>query len=334
MKREASLFLGAIAVAIIGINVWESVSSPAKAASAFSIQDALNSRIVHNTGAVGLQKADARLLHAARMISEFAKNSLSGSLLKTPGVTPFVGSNDDLDSHTVPFNLERRYGGLDWPLFGATMIGHLRLDNLRDCIFNVIEQQIVGDIVETGVWRGGAMLFAALLLEVLTPLSTRRVWLCDSFSGLPPASTEKDTNSWVQQEYLRVPSSDVAELFDKSGIPADRYMLLKGYFNETMPQLASKVDSIAVLRFDADMWESAMDVFCSLYGRVPLGGFIIVDDWFGFPSREAIEGIFADLGVQEAIIPIDTLSVFWRKNHMCSVQESTTCKHHSAMRNW
>jgi hypothetical protein len=52
----------------------------------------------------------------------------------------------------------RERGG-DWPLEAETMIGLKRLDNLEHCIVRVLRDGVPGDLVETGVWRGGATIF-------------------------------------------------------------------------------------------------------------------------------------------------------------------------------
>jgi len=44
---------------------------------------------------------------------------------------------------------------MEWPAEAETMIGLKRLDNLHACIETVISDQIPGDLIETGVWRGG-----------------------------------------------------------------------------------------------------------------------------------------------------------------------------------
>jgi O-methyltransferase len=58
-----------------------------------------------------------------------------------------------------------RAQGLDWPLFGYTMIGHRRLDNIQHCVTDALDRDIPGDLMETGVWRGGAAIFMRALLK-------------------------------------------------------------------------------------------------------------------------------------------------------------------------
>ena len=65
------------------------------------------------------------------------------------------------------FDPDKRRAGLDWPPppSAHTMIGLKRLDNLQSCIEDVIAKQIPGDLIETGVWRGGATHLHARSLE-------------------------------------------------------------------------------------------------------------------------------------------------------------------------
>ena len=49
-----------------------------------------------------------------------------------------------------------RLNGYDWPANAFTMIGLNRLNNIEDCIQTILKDNIAGDFIETGVWRGGA----------------------------------------------------------------------------------------------------------------------------------------------------------------------------------
>ena len=70
------------------------------------------------------------------------------------------------------------------------MIGLKRLDNLQYCIENVIRDGAVGDLIEAGVWRGGACILMRAVLKV-RGVTDRRVWVADSFRGLPPPNPER-----------------------------------------------------------------------------------------------------------------------------------------------
>ena len=102
-----------------------------------------------------------------------------------------------------PLNIEKRIQGLDWPLFGITMVGQSRLMNLEWALRFVIVNGVLGDFIECGVWRGGSSLFARAVFEALNT-TDRHVWLADSFQGLPKARTKNDNDLWSKQEYLKV----------------------------------------------------------------------------------------------------------------------------------
>src|SRR5439155_11133932 len=84
----------------------------------------------------------------------------------------------------LPFNPRARSEGRDWPPTAHTMIGLKRLDNLQFCVEDVLRRGVPGDLMETGVWRGGACVFLRAILKAHGD-TTRSVWLADSFAGLP-----------------------------------------------------------------------------------------------------------------------------------------------------
>jgi O-methyltransferase len=83
------------------------------------------------------------------------------------------------------FDAEVRSEGRDWPADAETMIGLKRLDNLQYCVTSVISDGIPGDLLEAGVWRGGACIFMRGVL-IAHGIIDRSVWVADSFRGLPP----------------------------------------------------------------------------------------------------------------------------------------------------
>ena len=74
------------------------------------------------------------------------------------------------------------------PVYAHTMIGRKRLDNLQVCVETALAEAVPGDLIETGVWRGGACI---LMRGVLAAhgVADRRVFVADSFRGLPPPDT-------------------------------------------------------------------------------------------------------------------------------------------------
>ena len=134
-------------------------------------------------------------------------------------------------------NEAARDGGTDWTFAGDTMTGQKRLDNVHALLKDVIENKVIGDYIETGVWRGGSSVLAKAVLEVLDPNSNRVSYVCDSFMGLPPGEKKlsKKDAGWDNTPYLEVASDIVANNFIKYGLLDSNVIFAKGFFNETMP---------------------------------------------------------------------------------------------------
>src|SRR5437868_407774 len=77
-----------------------------------------------------------------------------------------------------------RESGLDWPEEALTMMGTKRLSHLEACVRAVVREDVPGDLLEAGVWRGGGVILMRAALEALGDRG-RTVWAADSFEGLP-----------------------------------------------------------------------------------------------------------------------------------------------------
>ena len=204
--------------------------------------------------------------------------------------------------------------GHDWPKMAHTMIGQKRLANVRFCVEDVIKNEVPGDLIETGVWRGGACILMRGILSAYG-IDDRRVWVADSFEGLPAPDVEKypedaDAN-WDQYAELAVGLDEVRGNFERYGLLDDNVEFLKGWFKDTLP--TAPIDTLAVVRLDGDMYESTMDALTSLYPKLSPGGYLIVDD-YGLPMcKQAIHDYRDEHGITERIQVIDWLGVYWQR---------------------
>ena len=82
------------------------------------------------------------------------------------------------------FDPERRLYGRDWPKSAMTMIGTARMRNLRRLVETTLAEGVAGDLLEAGVWRGGACIYMRAVLAAHA-VKNRTVWVADSFAGLP-----------------------------------------------------------------------------------------------------------------------------------------------------
>jgi hypothetical protein len=213
------------------------------------------------------------------------------------------------------FDKEKRNRGLDWPLRAHSMIGKLRMDNLRAAVEHIIKRNIPGDFIETGAWRGGACIFMRSILKAYA-VTDRIVWVADSFQGLPAPNPEKypadagDRHHTIPQ--LAVSLEEVQGNFAKYGLLDEQVKFLVGWFKDTLP--AAPIERVALLRLDGDIYESTMDALGSLYRKVSPGGVIIVDDYGAIPAcREAIRDFREANRISDSIQPIDGLGVYWVK---------------------
>lgn len=241
--------------------------------------------------------------------------------------------------NTDSFNMHRRLIGRDWPTHGVTMVGHARLRNIRHCIEHALAADVQGDFVELGVWRGGASIYARAVLNVLGQ-HRRTVRLFDIFGlieGYGPAT-----------EFLAVKLPAVKANFETYDVQAGVTYHL-GLFNQSLPQFYQDHKSdpsmrVAVLRIDGNFYESYQDALYYMYPRaaqtdhmhlcdlldsllgplcnrwdfVPVGGFVIFDDFVrGSEAPGSLGRFWFDFkrahGLNEELLAIDWASSFFQK---------------------
>lgn len=208
--------------------------------------------------------------------------------------------------HKLPFN---------WPAFAHTMLGIERLNNVQFCTERALADGVPGDLAETGVWRGGTTILMRAVLRAHA-ITDRRVWVIDSFEGLPPPDPEKypadrglNLNEYTE---LAISLEQVRTNFERYGLLDDQVRFLKGWFRDTLP--TAPVDRLAVLRLDGDLYESTMDALVHLYPKLSPGGYCIIDDYGLITAcRRAVEDYRARHGIAEPIHVVDGTAVYWQR---------------------
>ncbi|HEY4426831.1 MAG TPA: TylF/MycF/NovP-related O-methyltransferase [Solirubrobacteraceae bacterium] len=209
---------------------------------------------------------------------------------------------------------ERREYGADWPVEGQTMIGLDRLENIQRCIESVLDDEVPGDLIETGVWRGGATIFMRGVLKAYG-VEDRTVWVADSFAGLPTPdpSLGIDDDDWFHKvDFLAVSLGQVRANFARYGLLDDQVRFLEGYFSDTLPTLRGHRWS--VLRLDGDQYRSTMDALECLYSGLSPGGYAIIDDYGAVDAcRQAVDEFRRKNLIDEPLEWIDWSGVYWRR---------------------
>lgn len=206
---------------------------------------------------------------------------------------------------------EMRESGLDWPEHAETMIGRRRIDSLHQCIETVLADDVPGDFIETGVWRGGAVIFMRAVLAAYG-ITDRTVWAADSFAGLPKATLEIDVPGDLSGfEELAVDLATVKANFERYGLLDDQVQFVVGWFKDSLP--GAPIGSLALARLDGDYYESTWDAITVLYPKLAPGGFLIVDDYGLIDGcRKAIDDYRHREGIDAPITNIDGSGIFWR----------------------
>lgn len=181
-----------------------------------------------------------------------------------------------------------------------TMISPERGWALAEAVRYVSKANITGDIVECGVWKGGACLLASHILHSVEPRTERLIWLYDTFKGMVEpgvndriassgqALTERDVEGW-----WAVDITEVQSLMKKSPLDEGLFNFVVGAVGETLE--INVPQKIAILRLDTDWYESTMKELEILYPRLSKGGVLIVDDYGHFTgARKAVDEYFRE----------------------------------------
>ncbi|HUC37181.1 MAG TPA: TylF/MycF/NovP-related O-methyltransferase [Acidimicrobiales bacterium] len=218
------------------------------------------------------------------------------------------------DVHADPSVREE---GRDWPPPGEaeTMIGLVRARHLAECVEQVVADDVPGDLLEAGVWRGGSCILMRGVLEAFGD-TDRCVWVADSFEGLPKPDAQRypadeGDDLWTFEE-LAISLEQVQANFARYGLLDDRVRFLKGWFEDTLP--TAPVERLSLLRVDGDLYSSTTQALESLYPKLSPGGWCIVDDYGAVPAcRAAVDDFRYERGVDEPIEQIDWTGVAWRR---------------------
>ena len=190
--------------------------------------------------------------------------------------------------------------------------GH-KLDTIRHCIEECLKNSIQGDIIETGVWKGGATIYCAGILKA-HGITDRKVFVADSFEGLPPPDAGKwphdkgDTS--YQRTDLAVSLEEVQQNFRDFHLLSENIVFVKGFFEQSLQ--SATIEKLAVLRLDGDMYGSTMTVLEQLYHKLEIGGYLILDDWLISGARQALLDFRERMGIREDMYE-DFSGVFWKK---------------------
>jgi len=220
-----------------------------------------------------------------------------------------------------PINLHVVEGDF-WPEKAHTMIGILKLNNIQFCIEDVIKNNIEGDFIETGVWRGGATIFMRLILKEYE-IKDRIVYVADSFQGIPEPDIKKypvDKKDISHTfDVIKVSLEEVKSNFEKYGGLDNQVKFLKGWFEDSLRN--PTFEKLSILRLDGDLYGSTWCVLKNLYDRLSIGGYVIIDDYALVGCRKAVDDFRLQNNIQEEIKQVDWTCIYWKKEKELSLNQ-------------
>lgn len=194
-----------------------------------------------------------------------------------------------------------------WPKYAHTMMPASRLDNIYQCATKIIEDNVPGDFIECGAWRGGATIYMRAILHERN-IGDRKVIVADSFQGFRRPQKRIDPDCSLHTQLL-VSLDQVKENFQKYDLLDDQVVFLPGWFEDTLPGWETP---LSLLRIDCNYYELVRLVLNELYPWVSPGGFVIIDDYDIIPGcNVATDEFVAEHHIQYE--RMEKNGVFWRK---------------------
>jgi O-methyltransferase len=196
-----------------------------------------------------------------------------------------------------------------------TSMGTRRLQFLQRCLTAIHVEQIPGDLVELGCWRGGgAILMRGFLAGVGD--TSRRVWAADTFRGypLPDSDTTEHDHIYAGNTAFAVSLEEVKERIDRYGLLDEQVRFLDGLFATTLPTAA--IDAIALMHIDVSTYRGTADGLRYTYPKVSPGGWVVIGDYQAAGARRAVDEYRSkhviDVPLQD-VPQKRSLGVWWRK---------------------
>ena len=172
-----------------------------------------------------------------------------------------------------------------------TLTSKERMYALYNATKYIIDNNIKGDFVECGVWKGGSAMLIARYLK-LNNIEDRKIYLYDTFTGMTrpgeddtdpygdnaideflATATGEDSSTWVE-----VPLNQVKRNMFKTGFDKENIVFVQGKVEDTLPEIIPQ-DKISLLRLDTDWYESTKHELVHLYPILETNGVLIIDDY-------------------------------------------------------
>ncbi len=184
-----------------------------------------------------------------------------------------------------------------------TLVPIERCFTLYQSVNYILKNNIAGDFVECGVWKGGSCMLIALILKDAA-VTDRKIYMYDTFQGMTEPGVmdgEEEKKQWKEgrvsdslNNMCYSPLEEVTQNMKLTGFENNQLILITGKVEETIP--GNIPQSISLLRLDTDWYESTKHELQHLYPLLSKHGILIVDDygaWQG--AQKAVDEFFQNV---------------------------------------
>ncbi len=169
----------------------------------------------------------------------------------------------------------------------------------------LIEENVTGDFVELGVYKGNS----AAVLADLARSSGRRVVLFDTFTGFDERDTRREGIKPIEA-FDDTSLHEVRRLVGEEGVT-----FVPGFFPESLAQ-APPIERVALLHVDCDLHDPAKAALEAFYPRLTPGAFVILHDYasgFWPGIKKAVDTFLRDHPERLILMPDKSSSALFRK---------------------
>jgi O-methyltransferase/8-demethyl-8-(2,3-dimethoxy-alpha-L-rhamnosyl)tetracenomycin-C 4'-O-methyltransferase len=224
----------------------------------------------------------------------------------------YLGDDASFDDYlcATRYDTERAQWTIDPLARPLTLLTKSQLDLIEEAVLVMVEQRVPGDLIEAGVWRGGAVILMRALLDAYG-IADRKVFAADSFSGIPPnvRAINDPVDSWSDRWIATL--DEVRQNVARFGLLDDRIVFVPGFFDCSLRTLADR--RFALIRLDSDSYDSIETSLAFLYPLLSRSGMIIIDDWHLAGCRMAVHDYRSKHGIEDPILE-DAGNAFWLKS--------------------
>ena len=165
-----------------------------------------------------------------------------------------------------------------------SMTSEERISKLFDSLEHIRKNNIDGDFVECGVWKGGNIIGVMEYFHYYQ-IEDKNIWLYDTFEGMSkPEDVDVDLNNVKAQKIIDTiscysPLDEVKKNLLESKFNHNKLKIVVGDVNETLLSEQNIPTNICVLRLDTDWYSSTKKELEVLYPKLTVNGVLIVDDY-------------------------------------------------------